>query len=227
VFILAGEVPGDTAHDALFHVLIRPASGVGFGMVGGGAGKGPLGDNIGFTAIGFTLKQLLPSVYRTPITRILVQGKLPEGSYDVVAKCPRTAEKEFDAHLRRAVESTFGLRSLREAREMDVYVITVAQRDAKGLMPTKSSSKNSSLDGGNGGIDGVSVSFGEVLPSLENALSLPVIDETGLKGSFDVRFRWDPAGGPEAIVKDAREQLGLTLTKAKRPIELTVIEASP
>src|SRR2546423_3566571 len=72
LFILAGEVPGDESRDALCHVLIRPSRGAGFGMVSGGAGKGPLGPEMGFTAIGCTITQLLPSIYRAPPTRIVV-----------------------------------------------------------------------------------------------------------------------------------------------------------
>jgi len=226
VFVLAGEVPGDDAHDALCHILIRPCKTPGFVMVGGGAGKGPLGANIGFTGVGCTLLEVLSRVYDMPTTRIVVSGKLPEGTYDVVAKLPRTAEKDLNLHLLRAVESTFGLKSLREKREMDVYVVTVAQSGVKTLTPAKVGSRNSSFDVGKGSIDAVGRSVAEVLSVLENAASLPVIDETGLEGKFDVHFKWDADGGAEVLAREAKEQLGLALTRAKRVIEVTVVEVS-
>jgi uncharacterized protein (TIGR03435 family) len=224
LFILAGEVPGDEAHDALSHLLIRPSKGAGFGMVKGGAGKGPLGPEMGFTAIGCTLTQLIPWLYDAPTTRVLVTGRLPEGTYDVVAKFPRAAEKEFAPHLRRVAESTFGFSSRREMREVDVYVAAIADESPKKLVPN-TTRKSGSLDGGKGSIDAVAQSLGDVLPALEHALGLPVIDETRQGGDFDIHLKWDPAGGPEAIVRAAREQLGLTLTPAKRSIEMTLIDA--
>jgi uncharacterized protein (TIGR03435 family) len=224
VFILAGEVPGDDAHDALSHLLIRPSRGGGFGMVKGGAGTGRLGPETGFTAIGCTLAQLFPWVYDARTTRMVVTGRLPQGTFDVVVKFPRTAEKDFNLHLRHAVESTFGLKSRRETREVDVYVATVIDGGGKGLIPNKVL-KSGSLDGGKGSIDAVAQTLAEVLPALEDAIATPVIDEMALAGTYDVHLRWDPAGGPAAIVRAAGEQLGLALTPAKRSIEVTVIEA--
>jgi uncharacterized protein (TIGR03435 family) len=225
LFILAGELPGDEAHDALSHLLIRPSKGAGFGMVKGGAGSGPLGYEMGFTAIGFTLSQIFPLIYDSPQTRIVVTGRVPDGAFDVVAKFPRTAEKEFALHLRRAVESTFGFSARREMREVDVYIAGIAAGGPKGLIPSKTP-RNASLDGGKGKIDAVGQTLGEVLPAVENAIGLPVINETGMDGSFDLHLQWDEAGGRDALVRAAREQLGLVLTPAKRSIEVTVIDVA-
>ena len=224
VFILAGEDPADDARDALCHLLIRPSRGSGFGTVRGGAGKGPLGPETGLTAVGQTLTQLLPVVYGTPKTRIVLTGVLQEGTYDVVAKLPRSAQGYFDAQLRRAVESTFGLRSRRETRELDVYVATLAGGEPAGLVRAKGT-RNPSFDGGNGSVDAAAASVAQVLSALEDAIARPVIDETGLQGTFDVGFRWDPAAGPDAIVREAARQLGIVLTPAKRRIEVTAVDA--
>jgi uncharacterized protein (TIGR03435 family) len=224
VFILAGEDPTDDARDALCHLLIRPSRDSGFFMVRGGAGKGPLGPEMGLTALGQTVAQMLPWVYGEPKTRIVVTGVLPEGIYDIVAKLPRSAEDDFDAQLRRAVESTFGLQSRRETRELDVYVATLADGEHVGLVRAKGT-RNPTFDGGNGSVDAVAASLAQVLSELEGSIARPVFDETGLQGSFDVHFRWDPAGGADAIVREAAKQLGLVLTPAKRRIEVTVVEA--
>ena len=63
---------------------------------------------------------------------------------------------------------------------------------------------------------------------LENSLGKPVIDETNLKGTFDIELKWTQADrdrpNPEALTKAVRDQLGLQLTPARRRIEVLVID---
>jgi uncharacterized protein (TIGR03435 family) len=66
-------------------------------------------------------------------------------------------------------------------------------------------------------------------------LRQPVINRTGLAGSFDVSLEWAPsdpdatavlADGPERpdIFRALEEQLGLRLEMAKTPIDVLVID---
>ena len=63
----------------------------------------------------------------------------------------------------------------------------------------------------------------------------PVIDKTGLTGSFDYELRWTPdepspdggaarAGGP-SIFAAVEEQLGLKLEPQRGPVEVLVIDS--
>jgi bla regulator protein blaR1 len=74
---------------------------------------------------------------------------------------------------------------------------------------------------------------------LMNQFQRPVVDETGLTGSYQFDLRWtpDPPAGPgaePAATGDAsaaslptalQEQLGLKLESRRRPVEAIVIES--
>jgi uncharacterized protein (TIGR03435 family) len=63
---------------------------------------------------------------------------------------------------------------------------------------------------------------------LEAKLGKPVLDETALTNHFDFELKWEarPDEKPPAdtIVRAVREQLGLELTTATRPVEVVVVE---
>jgi len=55
---------------------------------------------------------------------------------------------------------------------------------------------------------------------LSMVLRRPVIDETGLGGSFDINLTWS---GPD-LFQHVKEQLGLELVSAKRPIQELMVD---
>ncbi len=222
-----GELPEGGEHSAaLFQIIIRPTTGGRAAVGGGSAGSGPLGRMIGKSFVNYSVKEMLPFVYETSEDRLIVTGKLPDGNYDLAAKVPKSDEKHFGQRVQMALESTFALKSRREAREVDVYVATVARGDAKGLTPTQTPNYGS-LDSNvlAGTLTGTNATVPMILQALGRGLARPVVDETKLSGRYDVDLTWDPAAGPDGEIRAVKEQLGLVLTPAKRPIEMVVIEA--
>jgi uncharacterized protein (TIGR03435 family) len=67
--------------------------------------------------------------------------------------------------------------------------------------------------------------FAEVL---SRQLDLPVIDQTGLEGAFNINLKWsrtsDQPGDPGPSVFTALQQFGLRLSARKAPIELLVVD---
>ena len=57
---------------------------------------------------------------------------------------------------------------------------------------------------------------------------MPVVDETDLKGSYNLDLRWkvktDPNANQEAVKQALIEQLGLELVPAHRAVELLIVE---
>jgi uncharacterized protein (TIGR03435 family) len=67
-----------------------------------------------------------------------------------------------------------------------------------------------------------------VASALESMLNEPVFDETGLTNYYDVTLKWARPSpdkpNPENLVRAVREQLGLDLVPAVRPVEMVRIE---
>jgi uncharacterized protein (TIGR03435 family) len=64
---------------------------------------------------------------------------------------------------------------------------------------------------------------------LSNNLKAPVVDRTGLKGTYDVHFHFDPRVSPDiepgpSLEQALQEELGLTLQKGTGPGEVIVID---
>jgi uncharacterized protein (TIGR03435 family) len=66
--------------------------------------------------------------------------------------------------------------------------------------------------------------------TLDETIHRPVLDRTGLTGEFNFRVQYDRAVGPEAvgpsIFAALEKELGLRLTPATAPMEVTVIEGA-
>jgi len=218
--IRADQVPADARHEPepLFQVLIRPTE----------ATKVISTSNPGSLQIsGSSVLDVLAACCDVRAGRILPNCPLPEGRFEFMIKTPCKQTAVVHDWLRRAVENTFGLTARRETREMDVFVLTAGTQPAEHLSPTRSTGGSSSSSGG-GSLNGVNLGIESITASLEDFLGKPVIDETQLTNRYDFQLLWDESGAEDAkpgrIAAAVREQLGLELTPAKRPIKILVVE---
>lgn len=182
--------------------------------------------------------------------------KVPAGFWDFEATLPEGATKsDFRAMLRNVLIERFHFQFHRETREMPLYELHVANQSK--LKPTENEPPASEKltvtrtpDGyldfpkgmntpfyGNGpkfSVQRVHTTMDEFATALENEwLRNPVVNRTGLTGSYDFSLRFDarretPAGtedlGPP-LEQALREQLGLQLRQGKGPHEMIVIDA--
>jgi len=63
---------------------------------------------------------------------------------------------------------------------------------------------------------------------LERVFQIPVVDETGLDGAYNIDLRWkvktDPSANRKAVKQALIEQLGLELVPAHKPVEMLIVE---
>jgi uncharacterized protein (TIGR03435 family) len=125
------------------------------------------------------------------------------------------------------VEAAFGLVAKRQTNEMDVLLLSVAMPNPVGLAPTVSNG-GSSFNSGPGRIQAINQTSESIAGTLEYMLGKPVIDETGLTNHYDFELKWtvgvDKPLVTDALIRTVREQLGLELTAARRPIEVLVVD---
>jgi uncharacterized protein (TIGR03435 family) len=163
--------------------------------------------------------------------------------------------------MQRLLEDRFHLKTHRETREVSVYIMTVA-KDGPKLRPTKEDGCNhldttdltqslrimpggkpwcvitSPTRNGSSFVWDVSGMSLDVFSKLLKVAGRPVIDRTGLTGTFDIHLEWegnDPNASPPdgaaaseppstSIVSAIRKQLGLQLDPGKGPREFLVID---
>ncbi len=159
--------------------------------------------------------------------------------YDVVAKAPRAiSEDERRAMVRAMLASRFHLKTHTESRVQSVYVMTAARQDRRlgpGATPRPECATEKCDAGGTGRPDGVEVRaipLPRLASLLSNLLRQMVIDESGIAGVYDMKTSWrpdtaaaDPNDDRPSMFTALREQLGLKLEPANRPVEVLVIDS--
>ena len=63
---------------------------------------------------------------------------------------------------------------------------------------------------------------------LERIFQMPIVDETGLPGSYNLDLRWkvktDPNANQAAVKEALIGQLGLELVPVRKPVEMLIVE---
>ena len=221
--IRADQVPAEARPEPepLFQVLIRPTEAT---TMSSGSNPGSL------RISGASVSDVLAACYEVRAGRIFPNCPLPEGRLEFVIKTPSKQPGVVHDWLRRAVENTFGLTARQETREVDAFVLTAGTQPAEHLSPTVSTGGSSSSSSGGGSLNGVNQGIESIAASLEGFLGKPVVNETRLTNRYDFQLLWDETGAEDTkqgrIAAAVREQLGLELTPAMRPIEVLVVEAA-
>jgi uncharacterized protein (TIGR03435 family) len=194
--------------------------------------------------------------------RFDIEAKPPEGFAQPPMNPEDPAFQRADEVRRRMVQSLladrFHLQVHRETKEMPVYALVIGKNGSK-LKPSAPPPPDADAPGpkgpmgpgrrfqgmrmGRGELEAQSAAVAFLAQSLSNALGRTVIDETGLKGTFDFTLKWTPdesqgpmmrppgeaaapppdASGPD-IFTAIQEQLGLKLESKKGPVDILVID---
>jgi uncharacterized protein (TIGR03435 family) len=184
-----------------------------------------------------------------------ISAKLPEGS--------SPTPEEIRVMMQTLLADRFGLKIRRERRELPSYDLVLARTDkVLGLQLTRSdidcekwlADKKPQIGAGGPSpvmptglrpacmmlatrtyISGGTRTIAQLAVTLQSMARRPVIDRTGLTGTFNIDLRWDGAetgAKPETVSADAasiftavQEQLGLKLEPSRSPFDVVVIES--
>jgi uncharacterized protein (TIGR03435 family) len=126
--------------------------------------------------------------------------------------------------LQREIQRKLGLIGEFEMINTNVLLLKADFPD-RGLKPTKSKVGSTSIQ--NGWLSETNASMDQLAATLEDYLGVPVINETGLKHSFDFDIEWnDIKEGHDGLKQALINQAGLELVPAEMPIKMFVIEKS-
>jgi uncharacterized protein (TIGR03435 family) len=214
-------------------------------MNGAGSGEGPgRGREIvtpspaGVTMKNVHLKSIVQWAYHMQAIQVLGPSWLDDNRYDIVAKTAgETPVERQRVMMQTLLAERFKLTFHRETKEMPAYVFTVAksghklkQSESEGELEVKPSSSGK-----------MAAAFTHVtLAQLSEMASSPlqgvVVDQTGLKGSYDFTLDMSPfMGGGDfrptgiediitMIIQAANEQLGIKIEQKKVPAELLIVD---
>jgi uncharacterized protein (TIGR03435 family) len=196
------------------------------------------------TTHGFSLRSCLVLAYQMVPSQIQGPDWLNDVRLDITAKAAGPAsEEQVYLMLRKLLADRMGVKVHDEKKEMPVYVMTIAKAGAKFKESTGDGPMTASPERGAMSLKGISV-FELAAEFSAKLLDRPLIDQTGLKGRYDVRLDMsamraaNPGGGEKggsnpppdradqigAFIDLLRDQLGLKIEGGKLPVDVLVVD---
>jgi uncharacterized protein (TIGR03435 family) len=160
-------------------------------------------------------------------------GWIDTAAWDINAKFPDLiSSSRLPEMLQSLLGDRFHLAYHRETKTLPVYILSVAKAGSK----LKEVTGPGEMGFGSKLIRG-KVTMGDITEVLSNMLHRQVIDQTELKGLYEVNLEFapvDPNPSAEAAATETlpsiftalEQQLGLTLKSSKGPVEVLVVESA-
>ena len=192
--------------------------------------------NSEFKAVNVTLRDLLEVAWSLPETQIYNGPTWAEtDKFDLEAKSDAKLDAQLAAlsaeqgkeqkrqMLRALLIERFQLTAHPETRELPIYALIAAKGGPK---LTPATTNGTTMDSGRGhiNISGGDDSLAILAFEISWRLGRPVIDQTALKGRYEIALKWsDEADGP-SLFTAIQEQLGLKLESTKGPVPVLIID---
>jgi uncharacterized protein (TIGR03435 family) len=156
--------------------------------------------------------------------RVILKTNLPPGRFDFIASLQRGNK----AALRKEIQRRFGVVAKRETLETQVLLLKVRFPNAPGLKPSARIGQQQSVANNEYTCSNLPITY--LADYLETYIGIPVLDRTGLAGTFDLDLKWNeeqdengkPLPGP--LNSALLEELGLELVPSSEPIEMLLVE---
>jgi uncharacterized protein (TIGR03435 family) len=214
---------GTDAPAPIFQIIIRPADEFTPGMI---STRGAF--TTGRTSAIWAVARA--HGIHSSVRWIVEDGVDQESRYTIVAKVPPERWGLLNPLLAQAAEAAFGLRGRKEQREVETYVL-VRKEGQEATLVEAFEGAGMSMSTSGAGITATGVGITSLCDFFESILDVPVLDETGLAGRYDVELAitWDmrqlePQKRFNAVREIVREQLALDLVPARRTVEMLIIE---
>jgi len=176
------------------------------------------------------LRSLIRMAYG--VREVIGPGWLDDVRFDIAAKPPAGYEqRQLAVLMRNLLIDRFKLRAHTETKTVQGFAL----REAPGGHRLRAGSERTFLTGRQGLIDGKGRTIAELTGIVADAVAAPVVDQTGLAGTYDLKLEWTPqlAAGAAApsgqtevsIFTALREQMGLRLESVPVPIEVVVVDS--
>jgi uncharacterized protein (TIGR03435 family) len=198
------------------------------------SGTGSSGSKGNRTQVLFTnvsLRRLIQRAYGIQDFELVGPDWMAGVHFDIAAKYPpgESANEQRNLMLQTLLAQQFHLAIHRETKEMSAYALVVVKNGPK-LEASKED--GNSTNSNRGRFEDSAVSMAGLAKQLEEVLEHPVVDKTGLTGSYIVKLEWtpddQPAGSDQplgpSIFTALQDQLGLKLQTQKLPVEIIVVD---
>jgi bla regulator protein blaR1 len=203
-----------------------------------------------FVASNMSIRMLIQQAYNIKDFQIVgAPGWAGSERYDIVAK-PESGVDLGQGSLRPMMQALlaerFKLAIHRESKELPIYSLVAAKSGSK-LKDSAGEQDRQMQRMGRGQVTLEGANMATLVTMLAQQLGRNVIDNTGLKGRYDIKLEWTPDEGPmrgpgegmerppsetaappdnsgPSLFTALQEQLGLKLESSKGPVEILIVD---
>ena len=204
-----------------------------------------------YNATNMTLRGLLWVAYGLPTQRVIGGPNWIDSTrFDIAAKAAGDLNSEqFGVMLRSLLRDRFKLVVREEKRDLPVYALVVVRRDGVlgprmrpnpldcsdpvALKKARTEAAPTSIRPCELRFTPSRMQLGVVkiaamIDNLSEVAGRPVVDRTGLNGTYDIDLQWAPTPDADgvSIFTAVQEQLGLRLEPSTAPLDVVVIESA-
>lgn len=190
-----------------------------------------------------SLRNLIRAVYGMwPQHQLDAPAWMSSATFDVVANIPPGATREqANLMLQNLLADRFQLKVHRSTRQLPVFALVVARNGPKLKLsiddPNAPRPRGTLWSGGRKKFEFDRQTMAGSARTLESDVHRPVIDMTGLGGTYDIRLEFAPArssadepGSPDPQAPELftalTEQLGLRLESRRGPVDVLVVDSA-
>jgi uncharacterized protein (TIGR03435 family) len=177
----------------------------------------------GIRAEGISLKSAIALAYDVPTIRVIGPDWLAERRYSVRAVVPKDAINEtarsWRPLLQQELTSLLRLQTHIEQRPFDVLVLTVPV--ALKMAPAVGGGMSAQVNDNR--VRFRNATMGDLAQVLNGIVGMPVVDETGVRGAYDMEFGWREDRVP-SITTALDGQYGLRLSPGRRDLEALIVD---
>ena len=186
-----------------------------------------------FTATHVSLALLIQLAYGVDSSQIANSPNwLETNLYDVAARPEdgiRLTRDELKPRLQDLLQQRFHLVAHAETRLSSGYALVVA-KGGPHLTPTKGDHfPGFRINVSSGQMRGLNWSMPQLVTYITSAAGFPVVDQTGITGSYDIDFRYNPKPDSDSTLPSLdvalKQATGLLLKPQKVPVETVVIDS--
>jgi uncharacterized protein (TIGR03435 family) len=190
---------------------------------------------------GYNLRSLIMEAYNFRNFQVSMAAKDEQQNifYDIVANAPDgtvPTRDEFRRMLQALLADRFQLKAHIEKKQMPVYALVAGKGGPKLGPPSDAGHRLGGVNGRNQFLEADSVTMDDLADYILGSFATdrPVIDRTGLTGTYKLRIEatpeWrigrDPQPGDLSIFTAVQEQLGLKLEPATAPVDVLVVDSA-
>jgi uncharacterized protein (TIGR03435 family) len=170
-------------------------------------------------ASGITLEAAVATAYGVPAVRVIAPPWLAHTRYSIKAVVDVDAPDSFRSLLRHELQNRLRLETHVDVRPFEVFVLGAT--DAPRLERARGGGPSTWIHEWDAQLQNASMEG--LASALQGILGKPVIDETGITGTYDLEFGWtaDRASSVTAVLHD---RFGLRLTPATRDMDALIVD---